>query len=493
MIFSRKLRFVALLFALLGAPIQAQSNARPPNFLFIAVDDLNDWVSPLGGHPDTITPNLETLAKRGTNFSKAYCPSPACSPSRNAILYGMEPYHTGLYAFYNDIKIHKQLKETYISLPRLLKENGYKTFGAGKIHHGFFQPDWEWDDYLQENPIEFDFDTSVGYQLQNKQKFSFCPVNNPMEELPDYQRASYAERILSAHHNKPFFLAVGIYRPHLPFICPKEFFDLHPDPVQIPPILENDLDDLPEVGRTMATVNFDQRLIDINYNLRFNQDDAWNEVRRAYLACISWADYNIGRVLSALEDSEHADNTIIILWSDNGYSLGEKEHFTKFALWEETTRTPFIIWDTRYNSDRSKSIIEEPVSLINIYRTVAEYAGLNPPANIDGYSLVPYLNKDAGALPTPAVTTWGRGNYAVRSNQLRYIRYFDGSEELYDLNADPNEWVNLANDDNYLAIKSSLAKHLPQQASPLHKGAEWWSIPLSADRPSNSKNAGNEL
>ncbi len=466
--------FVTILFIIPTIGIAAtQGEVRPPNFLFIAVDDMNDWVGPLKGHPQAITPNLDMLAAKGVNFTQAYCPSPGCSPSRNAILYGREPFNTGWYAFYDDMSFHEAAKDSNVSLPRLLSESSYLTYGAGKVHHREFAPAWEWTDYLVEKPTRFRLDLGNGYQLGGQQKYSFCPTLNPMEELPDYQRAQYAIDVLSSSHESPFFLAVGFYRPHLPFICPQQFFDLYPESIKEPDILEGDLDDVPYVGRSMIKKKFDRA---------FKKDKAWSKVRRAYLACISWTDFNIGRVLEALEQSEYADNTIIILWSDHGYALGEKEHFTKFALWEDTTRVPFMLWDTR-NGAAKGATFSDPVSLINIYRTVADYAGLAVPGEVDGFSLAPYLRTPDIVIDQPAIMTWGQGNYALRNSEYRYIRYYDGTEELYRHPNDPDEWQNLAGNPDYATVVEALQAYLPLDEAPLlREGAEAWSIPLSAAR-----------
>jgi arylsulfatase A-like enzyme len=221
---------------------------------------------------------------------------------------------------------------------------------------------------------------------------------------------------------------------------------------------------------------------------RFKQDKAWNKVRRAYLACISWADFNVGRLIDALEASPYADNTVVVLWSDHGYGMGEKKHFRKFALWEETTRVPFIIWDAREKKAIAGREVKDGVSLINVYRTLAELSGLDVPDNVDGFSLVPQLNDASIAVEGQAVCSWGRGNYTVRTRDWRYTRYYDGGEELYDHAKDPDEWTNLANNPEYADMKKKLGAKLPQQEVPIvMEGLEEWSIPYSADKPLERK------
>jgi arylsulfatase A-like enzyme len=453
--------------------VQAEK-APPPNILFIAIDDMNDWVGYMGGHPQAITPNLDALAARGVNFSNAHCPAPGCSPSRNALLYGIEPYNSGLYAFYEH-KTHGDLLERYTSLPEHLKANGYATYGAGKIHHAMDPQPQEWTEFHKPEWSRLEIALEQGYRAEEDKKLTFAPTLSPYEDHPDHKVASYGVRVLQNKHEKPFFLAVGIVKPHLPFQAPKDFFDLYPQEVLPPRINPKDADDIPWVGRSLMKRGDDNR---------FKKDKAWNTVRRSYLACISWADYNVGRVLKALEESDYAENTIVVLWSDHGYALGEKTHFRKFALWEETTRVPFIIWDTRETKPAFGREVKDGVSLINIYRTLAEMTGLEAPEYVDGFSLVPQLKDPSIPLAAPALCTWGRGNYTLRNAGFRYIRYFDGSEELYAHTEDPDEWVNLADNPEYAPVKARMSAFLPKTEAPLYTfGLQAWSVPSSADKP----------
>ncbi len=308
---------------------------------------------------------------------------------------------------------------------------------------------------------------------------NFSPTLSLLKHHRDYKNTSFGVDVLSRKHEKPFFLAVGIIKPHLPFACPKQFFDLYPKEVEPPRIKADDLSDIPAVGRAMAGSDYDKR---------FKMDAAWNKVRRAYLACISWADYNVGRLLDALEASPYATNTIVVLWSDHGFALGEKNHFTKFALWEETTRVPLIILDARVEKKIEGRTVTDAVSLINIYRTLAELTGFEVPKNVDGFSLVPHLVDPDAPITQPAICSWGRGNYAVRLQNWRYIRYYNGDEELYDHTKDSDEWTNLASGPITADIKKKLAAHLPKnEAAVVMGGIEAWSMPVSADRPLGEK------
>jgi len=430
---------------------------KQPNILFIAIDDMNDWTGFLGGHPDAKTPNLDKIADMGINFTNAHVPAPGCSPSRNAILYGIEPFNSGLYPFY-DHGIHKQLMNTYTSLPRLLKENGYQTFGAGKIHHGNLKDPREWTEYHDPKAIKKEFRPGEGYIKGKDAKYSFRPTLNPDKEHKDHQFASFGIEKLQQKHDKPFFLAVGIVKPHLPFDAPARFFDQLPKNITIDNYKKDDLNDIPQAGKKLVKQG--------EFN-RYKQDKAWADIRKAYLASISWADYNIGRVLKALEKSEHADNTIVIIWSDHGFHLGEKNTFKKFTLWEEATRVPFIIYDGRVKNQPKGRKYSEAVSLINLYKTIAEYTNLDIADYVDGESLIPVVKNQTTKLKKPVITSWGRGNYSIRTKDYRYIRYFNGGEELYNHKNDINEHTNLANNAQHQKIKNKLKSHLPKNEKPM--------------------------
>lgn len=471
-------RIAFCLVVVIGSSAACRADQDKPNVLFIAIDDMNDWTGFLGGHPQAITPNMDRLARRGVNFTNAHCIAPACSPCRLGLLYGVEPYHSGLYPFYDHDKIPKTVLDQYRSLPGCFRDQGYVAYGAGKIFHGSKARSEDWDDYHKLSGAKLKYDPSGGYQQGKSTKMAFCPTTNPLEDHPDYQVASYGVDVLSQKHDKPFFLAVGIVKPHLAFVCPQKFFDMQADQIEPPLIRRNDLADVPWVGRTMASLKDDHR---------FRSDDAWQRVHRSYLACNSWADFNIGRVLKALEESEYADNTVIALWSDHGYHQGEKRSFRKFSLWEESTRVPLILFDPRDRDAKQGRECKEAVSLIHVYRTLGELAGVEVPDYVDGQSLVPQMRDPGEPVDVPAITSWGRGNYSVRDDHHRYIRYFDGGEELYDHQADPQEWNNLADDENWRTVKSKLASQLPSNEAPLVKeGVALWNV-TDADRPERLK------
>lgn len=452
--------------------VSASNKFKKPNIVFIAIDDMNDWVGYMGGHPQAMTPNMDKLANEGVAFMNAHSVAPGCSPSRNALLYGIEPYHSGLYPFY-EFDLHKQLKQKYTSLPTLLKSNGYNTYGAGKIHHGKEYGETEWTDYLDADHQPKAFAKDKGFSTNKKN--SFRPTTNPYEEMFDHQVASYGINVIKnkQKNDKPYFAAIGLVKPHLPFDCPVEFYDALPENITPPALLESDLNDIGKEGNSMRRAGDDKR---------FTAKNQWGDVRKAYLSCIAWADYNVGRILDAVENSPEADNTVVILWSDHGFHLGEKKSFKKFTLWEEANRVPFIIHDRREKETEQGRKVTQAVTLINVYRTLAEMAGIKAPDYVDGNSLVPQLLNQSSPVLAPAIASWGRGNYAVRTENWRFIQYFDGDQELYNHQNDNNEWHNLAKLPEYKAKVEELSALLPKNEAPtVEEYISQWSI-FGADK-----------
>ena len=465
----------------MGKVCDVAADESRPNVLMLCIDDMNDWCGFLGGHPEAKTPNMDELAAKGVNFTNAHCTAPGCSPSRNAILLGVEPHKSGLYPFYKLKNVERQVLDRYTNLPRLFKENGYTTCGVTKVFHNpdnTYEENETWDDYASFADLKMKGAKDKGFMADDKDKkkkyLRVCPGVNPLSDFVDYRTASHAIGFLEQKHDKPFFLAVGFIRPHVPFITPEANYDRFPESIHSPPIKDDDLIDVPPVGQSMSR----QSIVD-----SFEEHDCWDEVRRGYLACISFTDDNVGRVMDALKASGHLDNTIVVLWSDHGFHLGEKRSHTKFTLWEESTRVPFIIWDPRGQAGNGK-ICAEPVGLINVYRTLCEMTGLSPPKYVDGKSLVPWLQNPAKPTENPAMTTWGRGNYSLRSKTWRYTRYFDGTEELYDHTQDPQEWTNLASDPKHAEMKQTLAQRwLPEQEAPKVMSGKELDNVWDADRP----------
>lgn len=260
---------------------------------------------------------------------------------------------------------------------------------------------------------------------------------------------------------------MGFRKPHLPLECPRQFYEPLSVSIAPPNILESDLEDIGPEANSMRRAKDDRR---------FRKKLQWEEVRRNYLACVSWIDYNIGRLLEALSSQSATKRTIVVLWSDHGFHLGEKMTFRKFTLWEESTRVPFLVSDSR-TASAAGNRVESPVTLINIYRTIAELAGVEVPEYVDGFSLVPHMENPDLETPSPAITTWGRGNYSVRTANWRYIQYFDGDKELYNHSVDPNEWHNLANLPEHRERVASMASKLPTvEANTIEEHIQPWSL-----------------
>ena len=441
-----------------------------PNVLFIAVDDLNHWVGHLDGHPGTLTPNIDRLAGRGVTFSRAYAAAPLCNPSRVSLLTGVMPAHSGVYG--NRETLREQLPDV-VTLPQYFRQNGYSVKGGGKIFHAGPGDEEAWDEFFLTDAKAKWLEGEAPKEKPKKgqQTGRWDPWGPSSSNVGTMLDAKIADRIiaeLEVQHDKPFFLAYGTYRPHLPWNVPQRYFDMHPrESVVLPTVIENDLDDVPPFGRKLAF-----GVLDISNDrnhaaeggdhanvLRYNQ---WRPAVQGYLASITFADAQVGKVLDALANSPHADNTIVVLWGDHGYHLGQKEHWRKHTLWEDGLRTTLVISAPGFGSNvRSDRV----VSLLDLYPTLIELAGLEPREGMDGQSIVPLLRQPDLPWPRPVVSTYGYQNHSIRTERWRYIRYHDGTEELYDHDMDPNEWTNLAVApvaDEYREVIDQLAQNLPE-------------------------------
>lgn len=446
-------RYVFVVFCLATLNASAPAAERP-NVLFIAVDDLNDWIGCLGGHPDGQSPHIDALAARGCLFERAYCSAPACNPSRVALMTGMRPSTTGIYV--NPQPWRKHLADT-VTLPQHFMAHGYHAAGSGKIYHGRYDDDTSWNDYLKKGADPKPTPAVLKDPRSKSGGIVYGVLDVEDEEMNDYRMVSYAIDFLGREHDKPFFLACGIYRPHMPWQVPRSYYDLFPpDEVTLPKVLDNDLDDLPAAGVKMARPQGDHATMLKTGN--------WRYAVQAYLASIKFADGQVGRLIKALDESEYAKNTIIVLWGDHGWHLGEKHHWRKFSLWEEACRAPLMIVAPGITSADSRCV--RTVDFVDLYPTLSELCGLPIGDHLDGESLVPLLKNPKRSWSFPAITTHGRNNHAVRTQRWRYIRYADGSEELYDHEEDPMEWSNLAKSPFHQDIKDGLAKWLPQDNVP---------------------------
>ena len=457
--------FVAQIVALWGfATPPSPAQDRPPNILFIAVDDLNDWVGHLGGHPQARTPNIDRLARRGVAFTRAYAPAPLCNPSRVSLLTGVLPSNSGVYG--NGEQLRERLPDA-VTLMQHLRAHGYSAKGGGKIFHGVRAGDPDsWDDYY--TPPRPRSARHIGARQEGVPDSAWAPWG-PLDvddsEMFDVQVVDWTIGELRKSHDKPFFLACGFTKPHLPWYVPRKYFDMHPlESIELPETLESDRDDLPAFGKKLAAEvyavsdarNFSTHGEDHAMVLKHDQ---WHRAVQSYLATISFADAHVGRLLDALDESEHAEDTIVVLWGDHGWHLGQKQHWRKHALWEVATRTTLIISSPR--GTRRDVTSPRPVSLIDLYPTLVELSGVPGRTGLDGQSLVPLLGNPQLEWPRPVLTTYGYRNHSVRTERWRYIEYHDGGKELYDHDADPNEWTNLASLPEYASVVEELAGFLP--------------------------------
>ena len=462
----KSLRFFGLWLSLCCAVCLGQTSDKP-NVLFIAIDDLNDWVGPLQGHPQVKTPNMDRLAERGVTFTNAHCQSPLCNPSRTSLLTGKRPSTTGIYGLAPWLRNVPELK-TSVTLPQHFANNGYRTYSTGKIFHGGYGRRKTDTEFHELGPA-----AGVGAKPEKK-LVGFTPGGNhglmdwgtfphKDEEKGDYKVASWAVDKLASKPVEPFFLSVGFFLPHVPCYATQKWFDWYPiESLELPPILLNDRQDTP---RFSWYIHWDLPEPRLSWMLDVDQ---LKPLVQAYLASISFIDAQVGRLLDALEASGKADNTLIVLWSDHGYHLGEKEISGKNTLWDRSTNVPLIFAGPGVSQGKCHS----PAELLDIYPTLIDLCGLSPLSGLEGHSLTPQLGNVDHPRKWPAITTHNHDNHGVRSKDWRYIRYADGTEELYDMAKDPNEWHNLADDPAYDNIKKEHARWLPKTSAPPAPGSK---------------------
>ncbi len=460
-------RFLLVILALATSLPTFAATASRPNVLFLAIDDQNDWLGYLGGHPQAKTPNIDRLAGRGTAFTNAHCQAPLCNPSRSSILIGMRPSTTGIYGLSPGIRDVETTKNL-VSLPQTFTRSGYFTYTCGKIYHdGAMKPAHRVGEFNEWGP-------SPGSGRPAKRIAQLPGEQHPLmdwgvfpgkdEDAADYKIADAAIAALAqAPADQPFFVACGFRLPHVPCFAPQKWFDLHPDDqLQMPPMKANDRDDTPRFSWYLHWRLPEPRTSTL---------ESLGELRklvRAYLASSSFMDAQVGRVLDALQATGRADNTIVVLWGDHGYHLGEKGITGKNTLWERSARVPLIFAGPGISRGAR---CERPAELLDMFPTLLALTGLPERPDLEGHSLVPQLRDARAPRPWPAITTHNQGNHAVRNERWRYIRYADGSEELYDLQADRNEFTNLAKEPERAAIKKELAQWLPKIDRPMAPGS----------------------
>ena len=461
--------WVALLGVLLFSCRETPKEWTSPNVLLISMDDLNDWVGALKGCPNVQTPNMDRLVKESVLFTHAYTPAPLCNPSRTAVLTGVQPYTSGIYGNKQVLRNSPILKEAS-TLPQYFRAHGYRSLGSGKVfHYAHDSPSWDvyWPSLKKTRPNDPEpQDKPLHGMPVYSRFFDWGPIDADISEMGDWKVADWVSKQLGEDHEKPFFLACGFYKPHLPWYIPKKYFERYPlDEIVLPVVDENDLSDVPLAGRDLAMLQVLKPKISKDSlpgdHMRVVQHNKWKEGVQAYLAAITFVDDCLGKVLDALENSKYYNNTVVVLWSDHGYHLGEKSHWRKSTLWEEGTHSVLMFKVPGVSQSETK--VDWPVSLIDIYPSLVEICKLPKNDALEGRSLLPLLKEPDKQWDYPVISTFKYKNHSIRSKQWRYIRYADGSEELYDHRTDSLEWRNLAGNTDYKNIKSNLAQWLPEK------------------------------
>ena len=440
------------------------TNTRP-NVLLIAVDDLNDWVGYTGRNSDTRTPHIDALAERGTVFTQAFSQFPLCGPSRASLFAGLLPSTLEIFDHPREdtLVVEAAQKHNTVLLHTAFRQNGYKTMAVGKLLHR----------HVPEGSVDLSGGRGSWGRMPDGKRVNFSsdgtmtdwgPYPGPEAEMSDPIAAAWAVDRLQESHDRPFLLMVGFLRPHVPWHVPQEYFDVFGDAgnLTLPPYREDDLDDVPAYAQK---TNIQEQMPQTPWLI---QNDAWHDMVQAYLASVNFADHYVGQVLDALEDSPYADNTIVVLLSDHGYHLGEKNTTQKHALWERANKIPLIIAGPGLPEGQSR---EQTVGLLDVYPTLLDLAGLPPNPVNEGHSLKPILNHADLEWDYPTITQYVRPDVegadyrgqTVQSGPWRYSLYGDGSEELYNHDDDPNEWTNLAADPARREQHSELIESLKEQ------------------------------
>ena len=480
---------------------ETHAEAPRPNVLFISIDDLNDWVGCLDGHPQALTPNIDRLAARGILFTDAHCVAPACNPSRAAVLSGQLPFRTGVWS--NGSKKLLTQHPAAVVLPRAFQQAGYQTLGTGKVLHGStetraifeesFITEQRWSP-LARDMVKYTDDElpskSTGNprhvvrrpdgksvvlplnrmpsdrrpMLNDGESFDWGPFDVLNAEMGDTKITTWAMRQLRGGFDKPFFMAVGYYRPHIPLWAPRKYFQRFDNvKIELPTVHESDLADLGVVGQQRATeaVTAGSHATVVKYG-------QWEEAVKAYLACTTYVDDQIGRLLEELDNGKYGDNTVIVLWTDHGWHLGEKQHWGKWTPWQRSTRVPLIVVPPKNMASQfaRNATCDAAVSLLDLYPTLMEMCGITGSQQLDGSSLVSLLRKPEQRTDRHAVTFFGQENVSVKTQQWRYIQYAQGDEELYDHLTDPHEWNNLAGTKKYESVLRKLRKRVPSTVPP---------------------------
>jgi len=460
------LRFALALALLALALAPASAAEKKLNVLFIAVDDMNNDLG-CYGHPLVQSPNIDRLAKQGVRFDRAYCQFPLCSPSRSSLMTGLRPDTTRVF----DLQYHfRQGLPEVVTLPQLFAKGGYSTARVGKIYHygnpgqigtsGLDDPA-SWQEVFNpagrdKTALERDvirFTGKKGGGLGSAMAFLNDQTGKD-EEHTDGKVATQAIELLEKHQGAPFFLAVGFYKPHCPWIAPGAYFERYsPDKIKLPEIAPDFENSVPAAALASTKPWPNQGL----------KPDQARACKLAYYATISFVDAQIGRVLAALDRLGLRESTVIVFWSDHGYHLGEHGLWFKRSCFEESTRVPLIIAPP--GTKHAGQVCARTVELLDLYPTLADLAGLAPPKTLEGASLRPLLENPAAPWTRPAFSQVDRGNspgHTVRTERWRYTEWDFGAKgtELYDHTTDPQELRNLAADPAQAATIAEMKAHL---------------------------------
>ena len=442
-----------------------QPSPRRPNVLLIMADDLNDDMGTFG-HPMVKTPNLDRLAARGVRFDRAYTQFPLCSPSRVSLLTGFRPDKTRIYELQTNFRT---ILPDAVTLPQMFKRNGYVAARVGKIYHYGNPGDIgtrglddsaSWDQVVNPRGIDKDEETTLTNLTPKRglgSALAYYASPAPDEEHTDGKVAAETIALLEKNKDRPFFIGAGFYRPHCPFIAPRKYFDMYPlDRIAAPKWLPDDVAKVPVPAWFTTPPNWDV------------SEDGVRQTIQAYYASISFLDANVGRVLDALDRLGLSENTIVIFISDHGYLLGERGQWMKQMLFERSARAPLMIAAPGVSAKGQSS--QRIVEFVDLYPTLADLAGVTPPAGLHGRSLTPLLRDPKAAWDHPAITQVRRGDatngffmgYTVRTEQWRYTEWDDGKRgaELYDESADPAELRNLAADPGRAKVVEELQRLL---------------------------------
>lgn len=463
------LRFLLLALPMVCTVAHAD---RQPNVLFIAIDDLNDWVGCVGGHPQVQTPNLDRLATRGVNFTNAHCQAPICNPSRISMLLGKLPSTTGHYFLmpgFRDVAVTENAETVF----QYFRRHGYRTETIGKIFHSGADP--QSFDHVEPTSGRRGLGKKLNYDVAGSHPlWDWGQIDFPDEQQRDFKTAAWAAGRLPelSQANQPFVMAVGFHLPHVPIYASKKWFDLYPiDTVALPEVFDDDLDDVPPIAIELSLNPTAPRHAWMTQN---GQDV---KAVQAYLASVSFVDAMVGMVLDSATAAGLDDNTIVVVFSDHGFHMGEKNKWAKRSLWQRTTRVPMIVAGPNIKSAKR---CDEPVGLIDVYPTLVDLCRLPMPDRLDGHSLRPLIDSTITDADWPhrAVCTFGPGNHSVHSRDHHYIQYRDGSNELYDLQNDPNEHRNLAGDPAMKEVIADLRRDIPPNDAPMVPGSRGSDSPL---------------